>query len=172
MASERAAQSEIAFDGPSVRRCLPHAHPFTLLDRVTRYVPEQRLLLGLKLVSQNEPFLQGHFPDYPILPGVIIIEALSQTSGMLMNLDILTQSGVVATELTRALEHTHVPESFLAESRFKHTAGVYPGDQMVMESQVVQKREELYVFRVTASVAGVEVGKGQLTIARSLGSSA
>ena len=155
----------LSYDGGVVRRVMPHAYPFTLLDTVQRYEPERRLLIGSKQVSQNEPFLQGHFPGYPILPGVIIIEALSQAAGVLMHLDIALRAGRVADLLT---PQPGTSPLFLAESRIKHMAGVYPGDTMSLEAEVTHCRGPLYVFRVCASVDSKDVSKGQLTISSTI----
>jgi 3-hydroxyacyl-[acyl-carrier-protein] dehydratase len=156
----------LTFDGQVIRMLLPQRYPITMLDRVVAYYPEEKRLIGLKLVSRNEPFLQGHFPGFPILPGVLIIEALAQTSGCLMNFDFLLEQGVAQDKLAAALETFVAPNSFLAESKMKHTKPVYPGNQMELETQIALKREGMYTFKTTAWVNGEEASKGQLTLAR------
>lgn len=154
----------LKYSGDAMRRLLPHSYPFTLLDTVERYEPERRFLLGLKRVSRNEPFLQGHFPEYPIFPGAIIIEALSQAAGALLNLDLAYRAGQVIDPLPEQ----SASRRFLAESRIKHMVGVYPGDVMSLEVEMLRSRDQLYVFRVCALVDGNEVTKGQLTMASSM----
>jgi 3-hydroxyacyl-[acyl-carrier-protein] dehydratase len=68
-----------------IAQILPHRYPFLLVDRVISLNLEEQSIVGLKNVTANEPFFQGHFPDQPIMPGVLIIEALAQTAGLLMH---------------------------------------------------------------------------------------
>lgn len=161
-------EEPIAIDGRTVRTLLPHGHPFLLLDAVRAYRPRGRSLEAYKLVSQNEPFLTGHFPSYPILPGVLIIETLAQASGMLMNLDQLTERGTPPERIVEAFRSLTVPESFLAESKVKHMAGVYPGDRLDVETSIALRNADLYVFKVQASVRSAPVARGQLTLAAKL----
>jgi 3-hydroxyacyl-[acyl-carrier-protein] dehydratase len=156
----------LSFDFRTVRRLLPQRYPFMLLDRVLAYHPQERRLVGLKLVSRNEPFLQGHFPEYPILPGVLIIEALAQTSGCLMNFDYLIEQGTPVEKLADALRTFVSPKSFLAESKIKHTRPVFPGEQMELETKIVLGRDGMYTFKTCAWVGGEEASKGQLMLAR------
>src|SRR5580765_5445563 len=65
-----------------IRTILPHRYPFLLVDRIIELEPER--IVGIKSVTANEPFFQGHFPDFPVMPGVLIIEAMAQTAGVLV----------------------------------------------------------------------------------------
>jgi len=158
---------QLSFDGQAIRRILPQRYPIMLVDRVRAYYPQERRLIGLKLLSRNEPWLQGHFPGFPIFPGVLIIESLAQTCGCLMSFDYLLEHGTPVEKLAEALNEFVAPKSFLAESKMKHTKPVYPGQQMELECQIILKREGMYTFRTTAWCEGEEASKGQLTLARS-----
>src|SRR4051812_35856347 len=70
-----------------IQGILPHRYPFLLVDRIVEVVPKQRIV-GLKNVTVNEPFFQGHFPGYPLMPGVLMVEAMAQTGGILLLLDL------------------------------------------------------------------------------------
>jgi 3-hydroxyacyl-[acyl-carrier-protein] dehydratase len=83
---------EIAIDINQIMKLLPHRYPFLLVDRVLEFTPRQSIT-AIKNVTINEPFFQGHFPDFPVMPGVLIIEALAQTAALLTFLisKLLTQ---------------------------------------------------------------------------------
>ena len=157
----------LALNADFLRRASPYASPFLLLDRVASYEPKLRRLVAFKNISQNEPFLHGHFPDFPILPGVLIIEALSQASRLLMHLDRLGETGTPPARLKEALLAMEPPRGFLVESQFKHIEGVYPGDRMELEAWILGRDEELYRFKVVARAHGVEVGRGRIVLSRS-----
>src|SRR4051812_38218185 len=89
----------ITLDGPTTWTFLPHRYPFMLLDMVRMYHPAERRLTGVKNVSQNDPFLQGHFPEHPIFPGVLNIEALAQASGMLFCLEHVLANGISPAQI-------------------------------------------------------------------------
>jgi 3-hydroxyacyl-[acyl-carrier-protein] dehydratase len=127
----------------------PHAYPFIMLDRVESYDRKQRKLVGLKCVPRSEPLLQGHFPGFPIFPGVLLIECLSQASAVLLKLD------AGWPPLTRTL---------LADSRIKHMRPVYPGDQIRLECQITLSDANSARFCVRALVDGEEVTRGQLAL--------
>ena len=74
--------TEVLVDVEEIMRSLPHRYPFLLVDRILEMDPGQRVV-GLKNVTMNEPFFQGHFPGRPVMPGVLILEAMAQTGGML-----------------------------------------------------------------------------------------
>jgi 3-hydroxyacyl-[acyl-carrier-protein] dehydratase len=120
-----------------------------MLDRIETYDAKQRKLVGLKCVPSNEPLLQGHFPGFPIFPGVLLIECLVQAAGALMKLDAGWPGA------TKVL---------LADSRIKHMRPVYPGDQVTLECQMVSRTGTGGSFRVRALVESEEVTKGQLAL--------
>ncbi len=118
---------------------LPHRYPFLLVDRVMEIEKDKRIT-GLKNVSINEPFFEGHFPRHPIMPGVLIIEAMAQLAGILA----FKSSG-------------HKPADgylyYLAgadKARFKRP--VTPGDQLVMEARVISKRRQVVKLGCSAHV--------------------
>lgn len=99
-----------------VMEMLPHRYPFLLVDQIVSYDLEQKTLVAKKNVTRNEPFFDGHFPQYPLMPGVLLIEALAQASGLLMSL-LGYKEVKVLTAITDA----------------KFRAGVRPGDTLHLE---------------------------------------
>ena len=124
-----------------IRDCLPHRHPFLLLDRIDELVPGQRVV-GRKTVSANEPFLQGHFPDYPIMPGVLLVEALAQACCVL----------AFQTRRRRPAEGYLQYLAGVDDARFKRP--VLPGDVVVLEGAVLSERRQLMKFDCAARVDG------------------
>ncbi|HET6603896.1 MAG TPA: 3-hydroxyacyl-ACP dehydratase FabZ [Xanthomonadaceae bacterium] len=132
---------------------LPHRFPFLLVDRVIAFEPHARLT-GIKNVTINEPFFQGHFPDHPVMPGVLVIEAMAQAAGLLTQL----------SEPPRAAEDK--PLYYLVKvdkARFSRTVG--PGDQLRLEvtQKRMLKRMGFYVCR--ALVDGEEVACAEILCA-------
>src|SRR5258707_1378505 len=123
-----AAPPAIKIDGHTIRKLSPYGPPFAMLDRVDAYDCGRRKLTGAKLVSHNEPFLQGHFPGFPIFPGVLIIESFIQASACLLTLDWLTAAGYSPTEAVRIACERPALKHRLVDSKVKHTIPVYPGD--------------------------------------------
>jgi 3-hydroxyacyl-[acyl-carrier-protein] dehydratase len=126
---------------------LPHRYPFVLVDRVTQIEPGSRIT-GYKLVSYNEPWCVGHFPGRPIMPGVLIIEALAQIGGIL----------AYASE---PFDATNSLMYFLGidKAKFRHT--VTPGDKLDLEVRVVHHRTNVYKLRGEASVDGTLCAQGE-----------
>ena len=122
-----------------ILQCLPHRYPFLLVDRIIETEGERRVV-GLKNVTINEPFFQGHFPGHPIMPGVLIVEAMAQTGGVL---------------LLSALER---PEEkvvyFMSMDGVKFRRPVVPGDQLRMEVEVLQNRGRTVRLQGKAFVDG------------------
>lgn len=159
--------SPLSIDTLTLRELVPYQPPLSLLDTIELYVPRERRLVADKLLSQNDAFMRGHFPGYPIFPGVLIIEAAAQACRMLMNLDHLLQQGTPPESLTDALRQREVPRGFLVESVFKHLEGTYPGDRLRFQVQITSARDDLYTFKVSASVGTAEKGRGRLVLLRS-----
>ncbi len=111
-------KSEPVFDIRQIQRILPHRYPFLMVDRVVELEPGKRAV-GLKNVSANEEFFAGHYPGQPIMPGVLIIEAMAQLGGIL---------------LSQELEHTGKVAVLLSLDRVKFRRPVMPGDQLVLEA--------------------------------------
>ena len=80
-----ASSHSYVFDIKEISKILPHSYPFLLVDRITKLDLEENLIVGIKNVTRNEQFFQGHFPEVPIMPGVLILEALAQTGGILVH---------------------------------------------------------------------------------------
>ena len=124
-----------------IQALLPHRYPFLLVDRVLECEPKVRLL-GLKNVSFNEPFFQGHFPGLPVFPGVLILEALAQATALLTSQsDELFGKGNTVFYLAG-----------IDDARFKRP--VVPGDQLMLEIQYLKSRRNIWSFDCRAEVAG------------------
>jgi 3-hydroxyacyl-[acyl-carrier-protein] dehydratase len=122
-----------------IKRRLPHRYPFLLVDRVLEIEEGQRCK-ALKNVTGNELFFQGHFPGYPVFPGVLIVEAMAQAAGL------------AAYTLEPNPEQRWVLFAGIDKARFKRP--VVPGDQLIIEVERVTHRLGLYVFKGKATVSG------------------
>ena len=120
---------------------LPHRYPFLLVDRVVEFDPEEKRILGYKNVTINEPFFNGHFPGKPIMPGVLITEAMAQIGGLCMML-----ADNVNPEEKIGL--------FSGIKNAKFRAPVVPGDQVVFEVKILNSRMGVYSFEGKAFVDG------------------
>ena len=137
------------FDIRRVMAALPHRYPMLLVDRVERIVPDQSIT-AIKAVSMNEGFFQGHFPDRPIMPGVLIVEALAQAAGVLAVESLgLADSGKLVY--------------FMAIEGAKFRAPVEPGVLLTLEVEFVQKRATVCKFAGRALVEGKVAAEAQFT---------
>ncbi|HEY7684101.1 MAG TPA: 3-hydroxyacyl-ACP dehydratase FabZ [Gemmatimonadales bacterium] len=118
---------------------LPHRYPFLLVDRIVELEGTKRIV-GLKNVSFNEPFFQGHFPGHPIMPGVLIVEAMAQTGGLLLMEQVPDRERKVVY--------------FMALDNVKFRKPVLPGDQLRMEVEMLQFRGKVARMRGRALVDG------------------
>ena len=128
-------------ESAEIEKYLPHRYPFLLVDRVTDLVPGETIR-GYKNVTINEPFFNGHFPGHPIMPGVLIVEAMAQLSGVLAFESKNRRPAEGYTYYLGGTDHT----------RFKRP--VVPGDQLVMESRILADRRGLMKFDCQAFVDG------------------
>jgi UDP-3-O-[3-hydroxymyristoyl] N-acetylglucosamine deacetylase / 3-hydroxyacyl-[acyl-carrier-protein] dehydratase len=135
------------FDIGSILDIMPHRYPFLLVDRILEMEPDRRVL-ALKNVTINEPFFQGHFPGHPIMPGVLIIEAMAQAGGLLL----LTS---VANPVGKLVYFTGIDAA-----RFRRP--VVPGDQLLLECELIKLRGAICKMRGTAKVAGEKVAEAEL----------
>ncbi len=135
--SRLAVKPKNLLDIRKLSRILPHRYPMLLVDRVIEIDPDKRVV-GIKNVTINEPFFQGHYPGAPIMPGVLIVEAMAQLSGVLVG---------------QTLEHTGKLAVLLSLDRVKLRRPVTPGDQLVMEAQAVRVRSRIAHLRCRAYVA-------------------
>ena len=138
---------ESGLDVREVMRMLPHRYPFLLIDRVVEIDGYQRAV-GIKNVSINEPFFTGHFPEKPLMPGVLQLEAMAQLSGVL---------------LLRKLEHTGKLAVLWSIDKVKLRAPVEPGDQLRIEVETLRWKGETAQVKGTGSVAGKNVCEATLT---------
>ena len=130
---------------------LPHRFPFLMLDRV-RSVTVGKSIVALKNVSANEAYFEGHFPGHPVMPGVLIIEALAQAAG------VLAWESVTEEERLWILYLVGIDKA-----RFKQP--VRPGDQLVLNVELVQRRRNLWRFQGRAEVDGKVVAATDLLLA-------
>ncbi len=130
---------------------LPHSFPFRMIDRILEIEPGKRAV-ALKNVSIDEPYLQGHFPKEPVMPGILILEALAQTGG-------------IAFHSSFGKEEETVP--FLAAvDRFRLNKRVVPGDQIIMEAEIQHIFSNLAKVKVRAKVGEETVAEGVLVLAK------
>jgi 3-hydroxyacyl-[acyl-carrier-protein] dehydratase len=128
----------IDIDYAEVARRIPHRYPFLLVDRAEDYRPHQSIV-GIKNVTVNEPFFQGHFPGNPVMPGVLIIEAIAQSGAVLMS-----------KSLNADVTGKTIFFMSLDNCRFRHP--VRPGDVLRMPVEVVRARADVFKFRGQALV--------------------
>jgi 3-hydroxyacyl-[acyl-carrier-protein] dehydratase len=124
--AEVKAPERTSLDIGEIQRILPHRYPFLLIDRVTDLTRKQRIV-ALKNVSANEPFFAGHFPGFPIMPGVLIVEAMAQAGGALL--------------LTEIPDRAHKLMVFTGIERARFRRPVVPGDQLRIEVEVLAWRQ-------------------------------
>jgi len=130
----------VTMDALEIRDALPHRYPFLLIDRVTACMPGESIT-AIKNDWTNEPFFQGHFPDRPVMPGVLVIEAMAQAGGILSHVTL------------KDLEPK--PLFFLAgvdNTRFRRT--VLPGDQLVVQVDVENVKRGIWFYKCRANVDG------------------
>jgi len=132
------AQAPVSIDIAEILQRIPHRYPFLLVDRAEDYRPHQSIV-GIKCVTINEPFFQGHFPGNPVMPGVLIIEALAQTGAVLMS-----------KSLDADVQGKTIFFMSLDNCRFRYP--VRPGDVIRMEVEVVRARADVFKFRGKALV--------------------
>jgi 3-hydroxyacyl-[acyl-carrier-protein] dehydratase len=140
---------EIAIDINQIMKLLPHRYPFLLVDRVLEFTPRQSIT-AIKNVTINEPFFQGHFPDFPVMPGVLIIEALAQTAALLTFTEEKADDAVYYF-------------AGIDGARFKKP--VLPGDQLVMVATYQREKAGIYKFHVKATVDGELAAEADITCA-------
>ena len=130
-------------DMQEILQRIPHRYPFLLIDRAEDYRPHKSII-GIKCVTMNEPFFQGHFPNNPVMPGVLIVEALGQTGAVLMakSLDLSVADIRGKTIL------------FISVDACRFRAPVRPGDVLRMNVEVTKHRSDLFKFHGRAMVEG------------------
>ena len=135
-------------DVKTIQKILPHRYPFLLVDRIIELTDKK--VVGLKNVTINEPFFQGHFPGHPIMPGVLILEAMAQVGGV----------GVLSLS-----ENLGKLAYFLSIKEAKFRKPVVPGDQLIIEVEIVKQKLSVMQVRSTAKVAGEVVTEAEMIFA-------
>lgn len=139
---------ETFMDVKEIMAHIPHRYPFILVDRILELTPGKNVV-GLKNVSINEPFFQGHFPGTPIMPGVMILEAMGQTAG------VLAIASIKERKETTLMY-------FMGMDNIKFRKMVVPGDQLIMELEVLKQRAKVMKLAGVAKVDGQIVAEAQL----------
>jgi 3-hydroxyacyl-[acyl-carrier-protein] dehydratase len=129
---------------------LPHRYPFLLIDRVLEFEPQKRIV-AIKNVTMNEPFFQGHFPGYPIMPGVLIVEAMAQAGALIMLSEIADRNTKLAV--------------FTGIEKAKFRRPITPGDQVRIEVDVLAFRSRAGRIQGRATVEGKLACEATLTCA-------
>ena len=139
---------ESNYDIQGIMELLPHRYPFLLIDRILEIVPGDKIQ-ALKNVTINEPFFQGHFPGRPIMPGVLIIEAMAQVGGIL-------------AYLTGSIEQRNRLIYFTGMDKVRFRKLVVPGDQIIFEAKILNFRSKAAKMSGTATVDNQLVAEAEL----------
>jgi 3-hydroxyacyl-[acyl-carrier-protein] dehydratase len=129
-----------------IREILPHRYPFLLVDRIVEMEPER--IVGIKQVTANEPHFLGHFPEFPVMPGVLIVEAMAQCAGVLVLKQMEDRQNKLV--LLVAIEN----------ARFRRP--VVPGDTLRMEMKILKKKASVAKMAGVATVDGVVVAEAEV----------
>jgi len=135
-----------------ILKYLPHRYPFLLIDRVVE-LEENKRVVALKNVTMNEPFFPGHFPHHPVMPGVLIVEAMAQAAAVLS----FKSMGITPDE------NQVVYFAGIDAVRFKRP--VTPGDQLVMEVEITNNKRNIYKYKAVARVDGEVAAEAELMCA-------
>jgi 3-hydroxyacyl-[acyl-carrier-protein] dehydratase len=142
----------ISLDINAILRQLPHRYPFLLVDRVLE-CRKGDSIRALKNVTYNEPFFPGHFPHRPVMPGVMIIEALAQTAGILA----FVTAGVIPDDDTRFY--------FVGIDKARFRRPVEPGDQLILTAKLERQMRGIWKFSASALVGDVEAACAEMMVA-------
>jgi 3-hydroxyacyl-[acyl-carrier-protein] dehydratase len=145
---DKTPQKPFIMDIEAIKKVLPHRYPFLLVDRVVEM--SEKRIVGIKNVTANEPFFQGHFPERPVMPGVLIVEALAQVGGISV-LATINKPGQLAYLIS------------VNNARFRKT--VVPGDQLRLEVDIIKLKSKLGIVKGVAKVAGEEVCDAEIMFA-------
>ncbi|HEY0503534.1 MAG TPA: 3-hydroxyacyl-ACP dehydratase FabZ [Lysobacter sp.] len=146
---------QLPLDVTTIQTLLPHRYPFLLVDRVVEFEPHKRVL-AYKNVTNNEPFFQGHFPGHPVMPGVLVVEALAQAGG------VLTQLSNNSTADGRLFYLVKIDNA-------KFSKMVVPGDRLDLEVSLKRVIRNVAIYSCVASVAGEQVACAEVVCAEAKG---
>jgi len=146
------SDNSISMDILEVMRFLPHRYPFLLVDRVESCIKGESIR-ALKNVTFNEPFFSGHFPGRPVMPGVLIIEALAQSAGILA----FVTAGIIPDDKTQFY--------FVAIDKARFRQPVMPGDQLILTAKLERVIRGLWKFSTVAYVGDKEVSSAEMMVA-------
>ncbi|GAB63001.1 MAG: 3-hydroxyacyl-ACP dehydratase FabZ [Candidatus Jettenia sp.] len=130
---------------PFPSEILPHSYPFILIDKIVEFEEEKRIVC-LKNISNNDEFLQGHFKNNPVMPGSLILEAMAQASGL-----------IIGSKKSKMAYLCRVKDA-------KFRKPVVPGDQLIITSSLIDKLPPLYIFETGASVGGEVVSEAGISL--------
>ena len=136
------------YDILKIMKLLPHRYPFLLVDRILE-IEKGKTVKALKNVTMNEPFFQGHFPTEPIMPGVLIIEAMAQAGG------VLGQESIPR-------ENREMLMYFMGIDKVKFRKPVVPGDQLILDVEILRQRKTTFRMKGTTSVNNKIVAEAEL----------
>lgn len=137
----------VSIDINEIMARIPHRYPMLLIDRCEDFRPSQSII-GCKAVTFNEPYFQGHFPDFPVMPGVLIVEAMAQTGAVLMS---------------KSLDIDPVGKTimFISVDNARFRTPVRPGDFLRLEVEVLRARRDVFKFRGKATVDAKAVAEAE-----------
>lgn len=138
-------------DIQEIMRFLPHRYPFLLVDKIVEINPGKSII-GHKNVTVNEPFFVGHFPSFPVMPGVMIIEAMAQTGGIFAMDSLNVKAG----------EDPNTKMFFMSIDKARFRKPVIPGDTLIMTMELINQRRNIWKFSGRAEVNGVLVSQAEM----------
>ncbi len=150
--------SKVIYGIEDILAILPHRPPFLFVDRITQFKPNS-MIVTERMIRKDEPYFAGHFPGNPIMPGVLITDALAQTSGLLWGFSKQVE------EKGKKPESESPEMFFLAATNIKFPNPAYPCDTLKMTSFIIKNYGSLYSYNVEAVVKRKVVAKGSLTLA-------
>lgn len=151
--------NDAVLDIQGIMKVMPHRYPFLLVDRITEFDAENKRIIGYKNVTFNEPFFNGHFPSRPIMPGVLILEAMGQAGGMLLlNTPGFRDDGGSGFNSSKLV-------FFTGMNNVKFRKPVTPGDQVFFDVTMTRQRFNIFTLQAKALVAGELVAEAELTAA-------
>lgn len=144
---EQTNEVKTTFSAAEILKLLPHRYPFLLVDKIIDYVPG-KLAVGIKNITVNEPQFQGHFPEQPLMPGVLIVEAMAQVGGVVIKQQPELESGLFV---------------FAGIDKVRFRRQVVPGDQLVITVELLRIKQRRFVkVQARAEVEGQLAAEGEL----------